>query len=244
MSKHSGKIAVVTGGTGGLGRVVCERLLTSGAGVIALHSGVHDRTRDAAAMRERFPLYSEHAVDVRDSSAVAAFFGTEIAARGRIDIICNLAGGVGPKSSLEDLSLQQFRELFALNAESCFLMMSHALRFMKRAGTGRIINIAARPAVIPEPNRGGYDVAKAAVIALTRSAAEEVKNSGTITVNVIVPGTILTEANKEWGSAEEMRRWVTPEQIADEILVLCGDNAIQMNGQIIHMFEKDDHGIT
>lgn len=244
MSKHSGKIAVVTGGTGGLGQVVCERLLSTGAEVVALHSGRKDMRAVTERIRQRYALYSDRAVDVTDEQAVQHFYDDLLAGNGRVDILCNLAGGISGKSLIEDLPLQQFRELLRLNAESCFLMMRGAMRRMKEHGSGRIINIAARPAVVPEPMRGGYDIAKAAVIALTRAAAEEVRSHAGITVNAIAPGTILTVANREWGSEDEMKRWVTPEQIADTILALCGDAGAAVNGQIIHMFEKDDHGIT
>ncbi len=244
MSKHSGKIAVVSGGTGGLGHIVCERLLTTGAEVIALHSGRRDQRVETEKIRHRFPLYSDRAVDVTDEHAVQRFYDEFLSVSRRVDILCNLTGGILGKSLIEDLPLQQLRDLFRLNAESCFLMMRGALRSMKVHGFGRIINIAARPAVVPEPMRGGYDVAKAAVVSLTRAAAEEVRGYQNITVNAIAPGTILTDANKEWGSEDEMKKWVTPEQIADTILMLCGERGAAMNGQIIHMFEKDDHGIT
>lgn len=238
MSKRSGKIAVVTGGTGGVGRVVCGRLLSADMEVIAVHSGRLDLAAETEKIQRRFPLYSTQAVDVTDEQEVARFYSGLRTADRPVDILCNLAGSIKGKSLLEDLPLQDLLDLFRVNAVSCFLMMRGALPGMKQQGFGRIINMSARPAIEPEPMRGGYDVAKAAVISLTRAAAEEVRSHDGVTVNALAPGTILTEENKRWATSEEAEKWVTPEQIAGTILALCGAEGSAVNGQIIHMFDK------
>jgi NAD(P)-dependent dehydrogenase (short-subunit alcohol dehydrogenase family) len=234
MAKLSGKIAVVTGGTGALGRCVTGHFLKEGAVVIATHTGKSESLRQAPLSNGAVYI----PVDVTDERSVEIFFDRMQSEYGRIDILCNLVGGILPKKNIEETTLEEWDAMVRLNLTSSFLMTRGVLRSMKSAGFGRIINISAMPAVTPEARRGGYGVAKAGVITLTKTAAEEVKESGDVTVNVIAPSIILTEENKRWGTPDDMKKWVTPDQIAEMIVHLCSEAGGAINGEIIHMYGK------
>jgi NAD(P)-dependent dehydrogenase (short-subunit alcohol dehydrogenase family) len=238
MAKLSGKIAVVTGGTGALGRVVVQHLLEEDAFVVIGHSG---RGSEKSVQKEIEPVHpnvSSQMIDVMSETSVAQFYERFFGMHPRIDILCNLVGGVSEKTAVEDVPLAVWDRMMQVNLLSVFLMMRPALRSMKSTGFGRIINIAAMPAVTPEALRGGYGVSKAGVIALTRTAAEECKEYKDITINAIAPSIILTDANKEWGTPEEQKKWVTPGQIAGMITFLCSEPGAALNGQIIQMYGK------
>ena len=238
MAKLSGKIAVVTGGTGGLGSVVVEGLLREKSTVIATHTGNKPSLEFIAEVQKKYSDLSGEKFDVTSEADVAAFYKRLQSNGDRIDILCNLVGGVSAKKFIEEIEFDEWNRMIALNLTSCFLMMRGAVPLMKRNKWGRIINIAAMPAVTPEAKRGGYGVSKAGVMTLTKTVSEEVKEFNNITVNAIAPGIILTQENKSWGSEEDFKKWVTPEQITDMIIHLCSENGAAVNGQIIQMYGK------
>lgn len=238
MSKLSGKIAVITGGNGALGKVVTERFLSEGAAVIVALRNKINAERFISEMEKRFPLFQWEEVDCTSEVSVRNFYNTILKKHPRVDILCNLVGGVSPKKYIEDLSLVQWEGMISLNLKSCFLMSRESVRLMKMNGYGRIINIAAKAAVTPEAQRGGYGIAKAGVVALTKMMGEEVKGHNDITVNAIAPSIITTEENKSWGSAADVPKWVTPHQIASMMIHLCSDEGKAVNGQIIQMYGK------
>lgn len=238
MAKHSNKIVVVTGGTGALGKVVVEYFLKTNAVVIATHTGNKSANKFISDKRKQFPKFSAQKIDVTSEKSIRRFYNSIISRYKRIDILCNLVGGVSKKKFIEDVTLTEWNKMISLNLQSCFLMTKFAIPSMKRNRFGRIINIASMPAVSPEAQRGGYGVAKSGVVALTKTVAEEVKEFGNITVNAIAPSIILTEENKKWGTEEEFKKWVTPEQISEMMLHLCSDSGAAINGQVIQMFGK------
>lgn len=238
MAKLSGKIAVVTGGTGGLGRAVVEGLLREKSVVIATHTGNKQSVEYIAEVQKKYSHLSGEKLDATSEADIVAFYKRLQSNVNRIDILCNLVGGVSTKKFIEEIELDEWNKMIALNLTSCFLMMRGAIPFMKRHKWGRIINIAAMPAVTPEAKRGGYGVSKSGVMTLTKTASEEVKEFDNITVNAIAPSIILTQENKSWGSEEVFKKWVTPEQITDMIVHLCSENGAALNGQIIQMYGK------
>lgn len=238
MSKLFGKIAVVTGGAGGLGSSVSIRLLKEGASVTILHSGSESSKRFFQQITQDFPTSEQAVVDVTSEEEVNNFFDKFTAQHHRLDILCNLVGGIGKKSPLEEVALTEWNKMISLNLHSCFLMMRGSLKLMKTTGSGRIINIAAIPAIRPDGYRGGYGVAKAGVIHLTTMVAEEIKDYKEITINAIAPSIIATEENKKWGTPEDVSRWVTPGQIAEMITYLSSSDGVAVNGQIFQMNGK------
>ncbi len=238
MTKLSGKIALVTGGTGALGSSVALALLQEGAVVIVTHTGSKPSDARLNELRSLNSAIEDRNVDVTEEDSIVPVIQEIMLKHGTIDILCHCVGGISEKRSIEEITLTEWNKMMILNLQSSFLMMKHVLPSMKKRGFGRIINIAAMAGVTPEAERGGYGVSKAAVIALTKTAAEEVKLSGDLTVNAIAPSIITTEANKQWGTEEEIKQWVTPEQIAAMIVHLCSVEGAAINGQIIQMYGK------
>ncbi|MFA6541230.1 MAG: SDR family NAD(P)-dependent oxidoreductase [Bacteroidota bacterium] len=237
MTKLTGKIAVVTGGTGALGQVVIKRLRNEGCVVISTHSG-GDRSKNLIRQSQYSGIVFKK-VDVTNSMEVGSFFLEVNNEFGGIDILCNLVGGVIGKKPVENISHSEWDLMLKMNLESVFNTMQHVIPIFKRNAYGRIINIAAVTGIHPEANKAAYSVSKAGVIALTKGVGEELKAiDSDITVNAIAPSIILTEANKQWGTVEEMKKWVTPEEIAEMIIFLASGKAKSINGQIIQMNGK------
>ncbi len=208
------------------------------AEVITTHTGSADSIKFVSSLQKKGLNIEGSEVDVTKESSVDSFVRKVLTKQKRIDILCNLVGGINQKKSIDDVTLDEWNRMMVLNLQSCFLMMRSCIGGMKNNGFGRIISIASMTAVTPEAKRGGYGVAKAGVIALTKTVAEEVKEFGTITVNAIAPSVILTEKNKRWGTKEDLKKWVTPDQIADMIIHLCSDSGSAINGQVIQMYGK------
>ena len=239
MAKQLGKIAVVSGGTGSLGRRVVHRLVIEGYSVIVTHSG-SDRSRKFIANNQsEYRTVDFREVNMESESSVREFFDYIERQYGRVDVVCALVGGVIEKKWIEDVSFDEWEKVISLNLHSCFLLVKESVRLMKKHRYGRIVTIGAKPAIEFEGRRSGYDVAKSAVIAFTRSVSEEVRQFGDITINSIVPNIILTEENKQWGTAEEIPKWITPDQIAEKIVELCSDMGKSINGEIIQMYGKE-----
>lgn len=238
MSKLFGKIAVVTGGTGGLGRSVVTRLLEEKATVIAAHTGNSKSKFFLKETKQRYPEFFHDSVDVTSEKDIQTFIHKTTEQHRRIDILCNLAGGVSKKDFIEDISIDEWNRMISLNLNSCFFMMKYCLPIMKKNGWGRIINIAAMTALKPDAKRGSYAVSKSGVVTLTQVAAEEVKEFNAVTVNAIAPSIIATEENKSWGTEIDHKKWVTPEDIAEMIIHLCSDAGAAIHGQIIQMYGK------
>ncbi len=238
MSKLSGKIAIISGGTGALGRIVVDHFLSKGVVIITTLSDNKDSYDFIRKKQKQYDTIEGFFVDVTSESSVKKFYAEVLLKYHKIDILCNLVGGVGQRKFIEETTLEEWNAMLNINLNSCFLMMREAIVSMKKNGFGRIINIAAMPGITPEGKRGGYGVAKAGVIALTKTASEEVKDQENVTVNAIAPSIILTEENKKWGTLEEIKKWVTPEQIAEMTQQLCSENGRAINGQIIQMYGK------
>jgi NAD(P)-dependent dehydrogenase (short-subunit alcohol dehydrogenase family) len=238
MAKHSGKIALVTGGTGALGSVIAQRLFLDDAVVFVTYSGSDASIKGLDTLRSQHPGITGIHLDVTDESAVAEAMTDLLSRYGTVDILCNCAGGIGEKRLIEDTPFAEWEKMLTLNLHSCFLMMKYSLPAMKKHRFGRIINIAARTGITAEALKASYGVSKAGVIALTNAAAEEVNRFSDITINAIAPGIIATESNKQWGTVEEINQWVTPDQIAATITHLCSAEGVALNGQIITMYGK------
>jgi len=218
--------------------MVCRFLLNAEATVIAIHSGSKNSIKILGTLGNTSSNIEGLEIDVTEEESIKSGFTGVMKQHGRVDILCNLVGEVGEKRFIEDIPLHEWNTMMTVNLQSCFLMMKHVIPSMKKNGFGRIINIAAMPGVTPEAMRGGYGVAKAGVVALTKTVAEEIKEYGDITVNAIAPSIIVTEENKRWGTESEIKKWVTPDQIAEMIVHLCTDPGVAINGQVINMYGK------
>lgn len=206
---------LVTGGSGGLGGAVVEAFVRVGA-------VVHVPARGAvvAGAKQLAP------VDVTDEEAVRALF----AALPPLWASVHVVGGFLMRPLVET-SLADLRGQLDVNLASAFLCTREAARAMKQSGGGRIINVASQAALRPGPAVAAYAASKAAVVALTQSAAAELRTDG-ILVNAVAPGTIDTPANRAAMPHASREGWVTPKQIAETILWLCSAENEAVTGTV------------
>ena len=236
MSEFHGKVAVVTGAAGNLGSALCLALARGGARVALL-----DRAEDALARaKAALPEGSEtetFVVDLIDPASVAAAVEAVRARFGRIDLLANIAGGFAMGPELHETDDASWNFMMDLNARSLFHMCRAVVPLMREAGSGRIVNVAARAALAGKAKMGPYCASKAAVITLTEALAEENKHLG-INVNCILPGTIDTPQNRAAMPDQDHGTWVPPGALADVILFLASDAARCVTGAAVPVYGR------
>jgi len=226
------RTAIVTGGTGALGSVIVGRFLDAGDSVVVpYHSEKPVSSR--ATPREGAKLRSLRA-DLASEADVSNLIEFALRESGRIDILVNAAGGYSGGKKVEESLIADFDRMMKMNFLTTLLTCRAVLPVMRRQGFGRIVNIAAMPALAAKPQMGPYAVAKRAVVTLTETIAEEVKGTG-ITSNAIALGIILTQANKQSMPDADVSKWVPPEEIAELIVHLCSGWAGGINGNVIRV---------
>ncbi|PBC37583.1 NAD(P)-dependent oxidoreductase [Rhodococcus sp. ACPA4] len=173
-SYPEGAVALITGGASGIG-AACSKLLSD--------NGVRTITADIAEG-------ADERLDVTDPAAVG-----ELRARiGKVDILINSAGIVGPSAPLVDVSLADWQRTFRINVEGTFLMCRAFVPGMAASGWGRIVNLASIAAKDGNPNQSAYSASKAAVIALTKSLGKEIATTGVL-VNAVAPAAVESPMN-------------------------------------------------
>jgi NAD(P)-dependent dehydrogenase (short-subunit alcohol dehydrogenase family) len=220
----SGKVVLITGGTGALGQAVTLAILQAGAQAVVTY-------RNEARAAELRRTLAQHGleceleqVDVTDAPAVTRLVEGVLARHRRIDGLVHLVGGYLGGVPVAELSDQDWEEQLRLNLRSTFVCCRAVVPQMIRQHAGRIVTVSSRAAVRPGPGSAAYNVSKAGVIVLTETLAEEVKHEG-VTVNCIVPSIIDTPANRQAMPRADFARWVTPAQIAELIVFLLSDAA-------------------
>ncbi|MCO5967682.1 glucose 1-dehydrogenase [Actinoallomurus soli] len=242
-----GKVALVTGGSRGIGRAIAERLARDGAAVAVAYA------RDEAAAREtveRIRKDGGRAFALRaqlgrhgDAAHLWAAFdaeGGDHAPDGRLDIIVNNAG-IGRSAPLASLTEDEFDELFAVNVRAPFFIVQQGLTRLRDGG--RIINISSGAATLAMPEIIAYSATKGALDTFTLNLAKELGPRG-ITVNSVAPGIVDTDVNASWlrgdpeaeayaASVAALGRVGRPEDIADVVAFLASDDARWVTGRVV-----------
>jgi len=198
--RFAGRRVVVTGGARGIGGEIAARFAREGARVAILDRLEDDGERQAALVGGMF-----HRVDLADPHAAAAVTARAVAGLGGIDVLVNSAG-ILRFAPLQEITVEAFDEMLAVNARAVLVTMQVAARTMIAAGGGRIVNIASMAAKAGGAREGHYAASKAAVVALTRVAALEWGEYG-ITVNALCPGYVPTEMGAATRTDEDVRTW-------------------------------------
>jgi NAD(P)-dependent dehydrogenase (short-subunit alcohol dehydrogenase family) len=235
----NGRVAVITGGVGGLGGAVTTAFVAAGASVVVAQQRERRQAFDALAAQLGAPAEQLDfvAANVLDENSVAAMVAEVMARRGRLDVLVNLVGGYEAGQPVTELDLAVWQRMEDLNLRSAFVVSKHAARPMIQQGGGRILNISARGARSGRKNAAAYAVAKAGIITLTEVQAEELRDQG-VTVNCILPSIIDTPANRVALPNADFARWPRPDEVARVLLFLASDDAKLISGAAIPVYGR------
>lgn len=234
-ARFSGKVVLVTGGTGGLGRAVTLAFLEEGAKVVVTY---REQTAFDAVKRSagaNASLLEGQEVDVTDEAAVYQFVRQILAEFGRLDVVVNTVGGYAGGIKLWELDTKVFHQMLELNLQSGYAISRAVVPAMLKQGHGAMINVASRAAVDHAGGAAAYAASKAAAVAMMDSLAADLKGTG-VRVNSILPSIIDTDANRKAMPNATFAQWPKPEEIALVILFLCSDDARLINGAAVPVY--------
>ena len=218
-----GKVIVVTGASGALGKVVAEAALASGARV----AGVDYAATQSPTAGNRIELGG---VDLTDAAQAKKAIDAAAVHFGRLDALINIAGGFAYES-VTDGDPKTWQRMYALNVLTALNASRAALPHLAASASGRIVNVGAMGALQAGAGMGAYAASKAGVHRLTEALAAEWK--GKVTVNAVLPSTIDTPANRASMSKSDFTKWVRPQELADVILFLASDAASAVTGALL-----------
>jgi NAD(P)-dependent dehydrogenase (short-subunit alcohol dehydrogenase family) len=233
------RVAVVTGGTGALGRAVSERFLEEGARVAVPYIIDAEVPLFNERMGKRFPSSNIFLskVDVADERQVASFIDETVKKMGRADILVNLVGGFWGGKTIVDTTVAEWQAMFDLNLKPTFLVCRAVLPTMQKNKYGRIVSVSSRTGLLGAGEFAAYAIAKGTIKTFTASLAEEVLNDNVL-VNAIAPSTIDTEANRKAMPNAKHENWVKPEDIAKTIAYLCSEQNQVTSGAVVPVYGR------
>jgi acetoacetyl-CoA reductase len=239
MTNMDKKIALVTGGVGGIGTAICKRLAEDGLFVVANYAvaGSEDRWQKAMAAAGLDGTSSALAFgDVTDYEAMGAMVKKIEAGHGPVDVLVNCAG-ITRDSTFRKMTPEQWRSVISTNLDSVFNVTRHVIDGMVERGWGRVVNISSVNAVRGQFGQTNYAAAKAGILGFTKSLAQEVVRKG-VTVNAVSPGYVQTDM--VMAIREDVRqkivaeipagRLAMPEEVADAVAFLVSDKSAYITG--------------
>lgn len=241
----TGKVAVVTGGAGGIGRATSLAFAASGAKLLVVDRDAEGGEATAGIVRQQGGEARFVAADVTRSADVQAYVKSALDAYGRIDCFFNNAGIEGAVAHTAEYDEAMFDSVIGVNVKGVFLGLRHVLPVLLAQKSGAVVNTASVAGLVATPGMPAYVASKHAVIGLTKTAAGEVARQG-VRVNAVCPGPVETRmihslesqlnpgdpesVGRRYQNAIPTGRYTRPEEIANTVLFLCSDLAQNITG--------------
>jgi 3-oxoacyl-[acyl-carrier protein] reductase len=219
----NGKVVVVTGASGALGKVVAAAALKRGARV----AGIDHAKPEAADAPDRIEIGG---VDLSDAAQARQAIDAVVTRFGQLDVLINIAGAFSFET-IADGDSKTWQRLYVINVLTALHACRAASPHLVASPTGRIVNIGAIGALQAGSGMGPYAASKAGVHRLTEALAAELK--GKVTVNAVLPSIIDTPANRAAMPTADFAKWVSAEELANVILFLVGDEASAVTGALL-----------
>jgi len=236
-----GKVAIVTGGGGGIGKAIVETFAREGARVAIADRDIATARTLAETLGAARGAALAVEVDVADAAAVTRMAAQAFDAFGRIDILVNNAG-IRFLNTLLEQSDDEWRRTLDVNLTGPFLCCKAVIPYMLRTGKGKIVNVSSVAGLFGRPLRSAYCASKGGEIAFTRAAALDMKGKN-IYINALAPALVDTPLNAAftadaalapvWGSETMVGRWGKPPEIAQAALFLASDASDFVNGTVL-----------
>ena len=227
----AGKVALVTGGSRGIGRATARLFAQNGAQVVIADTDLAGM-KTASEIKEAGGEAIFVRTDVREADEIEALIAAAVETFGALHFAFNNAGILPATAPLADLEDDAFNDVLAVDLKGVFFCMKHEIRQMLRNGGGAIVNNASIAGLVADPGISAYVAAKHGVIGLSKAAAIEYANQG-IRINALAPGLVETSMTKAWFDDPEIRSYFVtnspigrvgqPEEIAGMVLFLCSD---------------------
>ena len=236
------QVAVVTGGSRGIGRAICLKFASLGANLVINYAGNTEKAEETKTMCEKLGAKVVLVPgSVADAAVCEKLIAEAVESFGRVDILVNNAG-ITRDNLIMRMSEEDFDAVIDVNLKGAWNCMKQVSRMMMKQRSGRIINLSSVVGVVGNAGQVNYAASKAGIIGMTKSLAKELGSRG-VTVNAVAPGFVQTDMTDVLG--EEMKeslqktipmgRLGDPEDIANAVAFLAGDEASYITGQVLHV---------
>lgn len=240
LTNFTNQIAIITGGTGALGRVIVNKFAEAGMKIyvpvrsISEFNKIFDDSQQEGEFKGLLKRYCLPC-DASNENEVKEFCSNVVKQEKRIDYLINTIGGYHPKRIILDTDTELIESQLKLNFYTTFYFTKHALTHMQANNFGRVVSIGAKPALETTAGKFAYSLSKGGVVNLMQTLAEEFKEQD-ITFNAIIPSIIDTPANRESMQNADFTKWVSPTDIAETCLFLISGGAKSFRGNVVKMY--------
>jgi NAD(P)-dependent dehydrogenase (short-subunit alcohol dehydrogenase family) len=233
--RFAGKVALIAGGTGALGRAVSLAFLDELAHVVVTYQREGEFVALKNATGAHFSSLEGYQVDVTDEVAVRKLTAKIIAQHAHLEVLVDAVGGYAGGTPLWEVDSAVFDRMLALNLRSAFVLSRVVVPVMVKQGTGAILNVASRSAFDHAAGAAAYAASKSAAVALMDSLAADLRGTN-VRANSILPSIIDTEANRKAMPGADYAKWPKPDDLARVILFLCSEDAKLVHGAAVPVY--------